>query len=78
MLEPARLMPGHGEIGTLANVTLIESYINTLLQMAEQNWRNGGTTENAAALHPPAFTEGWENADAFELNMKFLHEMILK
>lgn len=30
-------MPGHGEIGTLADVTLIESYINTLLQMAEQN-----------------------------------------
>lgn len=69
MLEPAHLVPGHGEIATLANVTLIESYINTLLQMAEQNFRNGGTTESAAALQPPSFIEG------FELSMKFLHEM---
>ena len=71
MLEPAHLVSGHGEIGTLADVTLIESYINTLLQMAEQNWREG----RAAALQPPSFTEGWNNIDAFELNMKFLHEM---
>ena len=42
--------------------------------MAEQNWREGGTAESASALQPPAFTEGWENTDGFELNMKFLHE----
>ena len=69
-------MPGHGEIGTLAGLTLIENYINTLLQMAEQNWHEGGTAESAATLQPPSFTEGWENADAFELSMKFLHELM--
>ena len=72
MLEPAHLVPGHGEIGILADVTLIESYINTLLQIAEQNWREG----RDATLQPPSFTEGWNNIDAFELNMKFLHEII--
>jgi glyoxylase-like metal-dependent hydrolase (beta-lactamase superfamily II) len=74
-LNPICLVPGHGELGTLADVTLIESYINTLLQMAEQNWREGGAAGSAAALQPPAFTEGWGNAEGFELNMKFLHEV---
>lgn len=74
-LDPVCLVPGHGELGTLADVILIERYLNETLRMAEQNWREGGTAESAAALQPPAFTEGWGNTDGFELNMKFLHEM---
>jgi cyclase len=68
-LDPVCLVPGHGELGTLADVALIERYINELLQMAEQNWRKGGTAESVVALQPPAFTDGWENAEGFELNM---------
>lgn len=75
-LDPIQLVPGHGELGTLADVELIEQYINALLQMAEQNQLAGGTAESAAALQPPAFTEGWNNAEAFELNMKFSHELL--
>jgi cyclase len=74
MLEPARLVPGHGELASLADVTMIERYINELLLMAEQNWREGGTAESVATLQPPSFTEGWDNIDAFERNMKFLHK----
>ena len=74
-LNPIQLMPGHGELATLADVELIEQYINKLLQMAKQNQQTGGTAESAAALQPPTFTEGWNNAEAFELNMKFLHEL---
>ena len=75
-LNPIQLMPGHGELATLADVELIEQYINELLQMAKQNQQAGGTAESAAALQPPTFTEGWNNAEAFELNMKFLHELL--
>ena len=75
-LNPIQLMPGHGELATLADVELIEQYINELLQMAKQNQQTGGTAESAAALQPPTFTEGWNNAEAFELNMKFLHELL--
>jgi cyclase len=75
-LEPACLVPGHGGLGTVADVILIERYINGLLQMAEQNWHDGGTAESAMVLPPPSFTEGWNNSDAFERNMKFLHEEI--
>lgn len=73
-LEPVRLIPGHGEIGTLADVVMMERYINELLQMAEQHRLEGGTAESAIALQPPSFTEGWNNSDAFERNIKFLHE----
>jgi hypothetical protein len=44
--------------------------------MAEQNLREGGTAESAATLPPPAFTEGWNNAESFQSNMKFLHEEV--
>ena len=75
-LDPVCLVPGHGELGTLADLTLIERYINELLLMAEQNFHKAGTAESAAALQPPAFTEGWDNIEGFGLNMKFLHEIM--
>lgn len=75
-LDPIQLVSGHGELGTLADVELIEQYINALLQMAKQNQHAGGTAESAAALQAPAFTDGWNNSEAFEENMKFLHELL--
>ena len=75
-LDPIQLIPGHGELGTLADVELIEQYINALLQMAEQNLREGGTSESAATLQPPVLTDGWNNSEAFEENMKFLHQLL--
>jgi cyclase len=75
-LDPVCLVPGHGELGTLADLTLIERYINELMLMAEQNFHEAGIAESAAALQPPAFTEGWDNIEGFELNMKFLHEIM--
>ena len=75
-LDPVYLVPGHGELGTQTEVTLIERYISETLQMAEQNWREGGTSESAAVLQPPAFTDGWDNSDIFGANMKFLHEVV--
>ena len=75
-LTPIQLIPGHGELGTLADVELIEQYINALLQMAEQNLREGGTSESAATLQPPVLTDGWNNSEAFEENMKFLHQLL--
>lgn len=65
-LDSVVLIPGHGEIGSVEEITLIERYINELLQMAQQPGEG----------QPPAFTEGWDNADAFEGNMKFLQEKL--
>jgi len=76
-LDPVRLVPGHGELATVDDITAKERYINTLIQMAEKNIHEGGTAESAAALPPPALTEGLDNEDAFERNMKFLHELII-
>jgi len=75
-LDPAQLVPGHGEIGGLADVALIERYLNETLRMAEQNRSEGGSAATAAALQPPAFTEGWANADGFGRNMTFLHDYV--
>lgn len=75
-LDPICLIPGHGELGTLADVAAIERYLNDLLRIAEENSRESGTAESAVALQPPPFTEGWNNADAFGRNMKFLHEVV--
>jgi len=75
-LNPARLVPGHGELATMDDIAAKERYINTLINMAEQNLHEGGTAESAAALPPPALTEGMENEDAFERNMRFLHEEV--
>lgn len=75
-LNPARLVPGHGELATVDDIAVKERYINKLIQMAEQNLHGGGTAESAAAMPPPALTQGMENEDAFERNMRFLHEEV--
>jgi len=77
-LNPAYLVPGHGELATVDDITAKERYINTLIQMAEQNLHADGTAESAAALPPPAIMDGLDNEDAFERNMKFLHEEVQK
>lgn len=67
-LNPVRLIPGHGEPATLDDVTMLERYIHELLQMAGQ-----GSSESAA-LQPPPIAAGWDNAEAFEKNLKFLRQ----
>jgi hypothetical protein len=69
-------MPGHGEPGTIDDITVMERYLHETLQMVEQNLREGGTLSQIAALQSPAFTEGWQNAESFETNMKFLYEEV--
>lgn len=71
-LAPTCLIPGHGELGTLADVATLEGYINELLQMAKANLGERAMAKSAISLHPPTFTAGWNNADAFETNMQFL------
>jgi len=75
-LNPVRLVPGHGKLATVDDISAKERYINELIQMAEQNLHGGGTAESAAAMPPPAFTQGMENEDAFVKNMRFLHEEV--
>ena len=75
-LNPARLVPGHGGLATVDDIAVKERYIKTLIQMAEQNLHDGGTADSAAAMPPPALTQGTDNEDAFERNMRFLHEEV--
>jgi glyoxylase-like metal-dependent hydrolase (beta-lactamase superfamily II) len=75
-LNPVCLVPGHGGLATVDDIAVKEHYINKLIQMAEQNLHEGGTAESAAAMPSPALTQGLDNEDAFERNMRFLHEEI--
>lgn len=75
-LNPLHLMPGHGELATLSDISQMERYINEAFEMAEKNWHDGGTSESAIALQPPTFTDGWENRDIFGTNMKFLYDIV--
>jgi len=68
-LNPTRLVPGHGELATLDDVRNLEDYINELLQMAKKD-----QPKDISVLNSPSFTEGWDNFDAFERNIKFLRE----
>ncbi len=76
MLNLVYLVPGHGELGALEDIVVLERYLQETFQMAEKNLREGGTAETAAALPPPAFTEGWNNAESFQATMNFLHEEV--
>lgn len=74
-LEPTRLIPGHGKLGTVKDITTLQRYIKDLLNIAEHERITGKRVD---ASQPPAYTARWDNAEAYEKNLEFvrgLHQL---
>jgi cyclase len=77
-LDLKTFVPGHGPVGSVEDLALAGEYIKALVQMAQEVIQAGGTAEHAASKAIPAPYEGWEWAEGFEMNMRFLHEHLSK
>ena len=68
-LEPTRLIPGHGKMGTVKDITTLQRYIKDLLNVAEHERI---TSKRVDASQPLAYTARWDNAEAYEKNLEFV------
>lgn len=65
-LRPERIVPGHGPIGSLEDVRVMQEYLATLLDLARE-----GPTPNI----PEQFAR-WEGPEQFVRNLEFLRSRI--
>lgn len=74
-LDFETLVPGHGPLGTKADVAPIRRYLDAVERLVEQVIAQSGTAEDAANAPVPAGFEGWSGG-AYTLNMRFLFERL--
>ena len=74
-LEPTAVVPGHGPVGTVADVQAMQHYLRTLQQLAQEIKAGGGTVETAVAHPvPDEFSHRINMAGMYQDAMRFLFE----
>ncbi len=69
-------VPGHGPVGTKADLLALKAYIITLQAMAAAVVARGGSEEEAAAQPVPEFAADWAGFGRFERSMRFLYQRL--
>jgi cyclase len=73
-------VPGHGQIGTKTDLTLLSGYLTTLDDLVSQAIRSGGTVEDALKLTLPAPFDQWQQVSnhRFDDNVRFVYQYLTK
>lgn len=72
-LEASCFVPGHGPLGTLADVMLLIEYIEDCMDCAKRLCNSGDTSEAAIkGLKIPERFQAWQIAQFYPMNIKFL------
>jgi len=70
-------VPGHGPVGTKADIASVRQYVTALEQLAAQVVESGGSADDAARQPIPAPFDAWSSGVLrFERNMRFLHQRL--
>jgi len=69
-------VPGHGPIGTKANLKALKAYILSLLSMAEEVVQRDGSEDEATAQPIPEFAAKWAGFGRFEKSMRYLYQRL--
>jgi glyoxylase-like metal-dependent hydrolase (beta-lactamase superfamily II) len=67
-------IPGHGPVGTIANLLALKEYILTLQSLVTDVVMRGGSEDAAAAQPIPEFAAHWAGIGRFEKSMRFLYQ----
>lgn len=74
-LEPTAVVPGHGSVGTAADLHFMQRYLRTLQQIVGDIKENGGTVATAVSYPiPDEFSHLINLAGMYQDNMRFLFE----
>ena len=81
-LAPAQLVPGHGEVGTLAEIQQMQSYLavlteGALTELAFQFEDEAELANKIARFPIPKLFMGWERPENFAANLRFLYQRVM-
>jgi glyoxylase-like metal-dependent hydrolase (beta-lactamase superfamily II) len=75
--ELETFVPGHGPLGTKADIALEKQYIAALQDLVEQVVQVGGSADEAAQQAIPAPFDAWlKGLTRFEINVRSLHQRL--
>lgn len=69
-LKPAVVVPGHGPVGTLADLVTLRDYFVTLEHIGRQAVAERLSLQDALALFDPGPTSEWIEPDRHEINLE--------
>jgi len=67
-------VPGHGPIGSKADLVTLKKYILTLQWMVAKVVEHGGSEEDAVAQPAPEFASNWAGYGRYEKSIRFLYQ----
>lgn len=67
-------MPGHGPIGTAADIAPVRQYLADVGRLALDAVRSGASADGAAATPIPAPYSDWGGREVFAHNLRFLYQ----
>jgi glyoxylase-like metal-dependent hydrolase (beta-lactamase superfamily II) len=73
-LDVATVAPGHGPVGTPADLALLRQYIRDLQQMGADLRAMGIPVEELAQVPVPVAYQAWEYSNGFGDNLRFMYE----
>ena len=74
-LDIETVVPGHGPVGTLADVAALRRYLTDCETLVREAIVRGETAEQIAALLPPAAYADWDARTIFADNLRHLHAL---
>jgi glyoxylase-like metal-dependent hydrolase (beta-lactamase superfamily II) len=74
-LDVATAVPGHGAVGTLADIATLRQYLSDMETLVDEAIVRGETAEQVAALPPPAPYDNWAARTIFTDNLRHLYAL---
>jgi cyclase len=72
------VVPGHGPVGKLEDIFWLRRYLDQLIALVRDVQQQGGTADDAAALHIPAPFDSWYYPNIYADNMRFLYQWLAR
>lgn len=72
-LDIATFVPGHGPVGTLADVATLRQYLSDMETLVDEAIVRGETAQQVAALPPPPPYADWDARTIFTDNLRHLY-----
>lgn len=73
-MEPAKLIPGHGPVGKLDDLSQMEDYVTTLEKLVLQKVKAGASLKAIESLEIPAPYKTWDCQGFFKDNLRFYYQ----
>lgn len=70
------VVPGHGPVGTAADLRALRQYLSTLEELTLAVIRAGGSADEAAAQQVPPPFANWQFGFFLPMNLRFLHKRL--